>query len=306
MEKLHPITSCYICNSSISLKKYIGKNLPSRTRIYQCDECSHVSITPFPSDSFLSQLYALKSELVFGPDFVESNSDQQENAEINQVNPKTWISKLLQFYPAGDLLDFGCADGKLVDSLIGRGWPAVGVDVAGFRKDRNFYTTLNEVVNPKKFQYIVLQDTLEHLTDPREVVNQLSRRTVGDGKWFISIPISSSLEYKILGHRWSMVEPYGHLHFFSCKSISKLLSEAGFEIVSMRKRRKPTVWKREMINLIRALISIPYSLIRFKGSEHLRARLFLLINSLLFILSRGDQVDICCQYSPKRISLQDR
>lgn len=304
MKDLYPVTSCYICDSSITIKRYIPKNLPHKTRIYQCRVCKHVSITPFPSDVFLFELYAIKSELVLGKDFVESNSIQDTGAKKFRADPHTWISKLLQNYPTGDLLDFGCADGKLVDFLNSRGWQALGVDISGFRRETNFYTTLNEIDSPRKFRYIVLQDVLEHLSDPKDIIDQLRRRTLEGGKWFISIPTSSSFEYKLLGERWTMISPYGHLHFFSHKSISRLLSEAEFKILSINRRRKPSIWMREIINLVRLCASIPYSLFRFKGTKHLQSRVSSLINSVVYLISRGDQFDIICEYSPTRTSLE--
>lgn len=222
----------------------------------------------------------------------------------SQADPHTWISKLLQNYPIADLLDFGCGDGKLVDFLNSTGWPAFGVDICGFRRETNFYLTLNEIDSPRKFQYIVLQDVLEHLSDPKEIIDQLRRSTLEGSKWFISIPTSSSLDYKLLGYRWTMISPYGHLHFFSLKSISKLLSDAGFKILSINRRRKSTIWKREIINLIRLFASIPYSFFRFKGAKHLRSRLSYLVNSVVYLISMGDQLDIVCEYSTTRTSLE--
>jgi hypothetical protein len=249
-----------------------------------------VSLTPFPTSNYLEKLYETKSELVLGRDFVESNKESSSARLVE--NPDTWVSDLVQSYPKGDLLDFGCADGALVDYLCELKWNAVGVDIANFRRGANYFSRLGDISNLAMFDYVVLQDVLEHLVDPKIVIQELVLRTHRNGLWFISIPTSNSLEFRILKQNWDMITPYGHLHFYSLRSIEKVLNEAGLQILSIEKRRKPTAWIREIKNFNRLCFSIPYSIIRMKGGNHMQSRLRALVHSFIFLSSKGDQLEI--------------
>ena len=154
MDFLVNVTTCYVCNSSITLIGEVPLKMPSPTNVYKCQECKHVSITPFPTSNYLEKLYDTKSELVLGFDFVEANQKSASTPAL--VNPGTWVSELVKSYPQGDLLDFGCADGALVDYLCELQWKAVGVDIASFRKGTNFFSHLKEVSKPARFDYVVL------------------------------------------------------------------------------------------------------------------------------------------------------
>lgn len=293
MDHLVDITTCYVCNSPITLIRNLLQKIPIPTNVYQCQKCEHVSLTPFPISNYLEKLYETKSELVLSFDFVEANKKTASAGLV--VNPDTWVSNLVPRYPKGDLLDFGCADGALVDYLCKLKWNAIGVDIASFRTGINFFSRLEEISEPVKFNYVVLQDVLEHLVEPKIVIDGIVQRTHENGLWFISIPTSSSLEFKILKQKWDMISPYGHLHFFSCKSIEKVLTEAGLRILSVKKRRKPTNWSREIKNCSRLCFSIPYSILRMKGMSHLQLRLRALVHSLIFLVSKGDQLEIIAQ-----------
>ena len=275
MRCLINVTTCYVCNSPITLIGEVPLEMPNPTNVYKCKECKHVSITPFPTSNYLESLYDTKSQLVLGVDFVEANEKFPSTSTV--VNPGTWVSDLVQSYPKGDLLDFGCAD------------------VASFRRGANFYSHLDEVSEPAKFDYVVLQDVLEHLVDPKILIQEIVQRTKKNGIWFISIPTSSSLEFRTLKQNWDMISPYAHLHFYSHESINKVLNEAGLRILNIKKRRKPTNWNREIKNFSRLCLSIPYSMIRMKGMSHLQCRWRALVHSIVFICSLGDQLEIIAQ-----------
>ena len=75
----------------------------------------------------------------------------------------------------------------------------------------------------KKFDLIYLVEVIEHLEDPIKTLKELSKSLKEKGKIFISTPMGMKREFLTRAY-----EADSHLHFFSKKSLSFALKEAGF------------------------------------------------------------------------------
>ena len=80
------------------------------------------------------------------------------------------------------------------------------------------------------FDVIVLSDVLEHVEDPFSLVRKVSELIKNGGSVYCSFPNNQSLRALLLKERWRMIRPFGHLHFFSEKSLRILFESNGFKI----------------------------------------------------------------------------
>jgi SAM-dependent methyltransferase len=139
--------------------------------------------------------------------------------------------------PGSRAFDFGCGNGRWLDTLAAHGWETHGLDPAlktAFRR----HSELKAIPVTPQFQFVVLSHVLEHLTNPGLVLTRLAAATLPGGWIYISVP---SLD-RLPEHRdWHyVINARAHLAAFSEDCLTALLERAGFGCVPVVKRIKPT------------------------------------------------------------------
>ena len=148
------------------------------------------------------------------------------------------------------VLDVGCATGYLAQELKKRGCEVVGLDISpeavqearqicdqAFAAD--VQVGLPEEIKKGSFDYIILADVLEHLTEPQSALKNLSPYLKPSGQILISTPniANYSVRLRLLAGRFDYTESWmmdrGHPHFFTRKSLIKMLDRTGYQIVKL-------------------------------------------------------------------------
>ena len=137
--------------------------------------------------------------------------------------------------PGAKAIDFGCGEGKLLNSLQDAGWETYGIEpssgVAFLRHRR-----LEEPPQDRSFDFVFLHHVLEHVRNPLQVLQQLAGALREGGVLFVSVPrldtlpVHRDLKYCIDGHK--------HLMCFSQASLTWLLGRAGFSVAGDLHRRE--------------------------------------------------------------------
>lgn len=149
--------------------------------------------------------------------------------------------------PNSKLLDFGCSTGYFGSYIKKhKNCTVYGVEISddinearkvldgvySFDLDGNW----PELVYERKYDYLFFGDVLEHVKDPRFVLEKCQKLLKKEGKIFISTPniahISTRLELMSGNFEY---EPMGildetHLKYFTKRSLTKLISDAGFQL----------------------------------------------------------------------------
>jgi 2-polyprenyl-3-methyl-5-hydroxy-6-metoxy-1,4-benzoquinol methylase len=167
------------------------------------------------------------------------------------------------------ILDLGCGNGAFANYLIGKGYNVYGTDasisgiqIANMSNPGHFFLQdLAEGVLPQelanlKFKTIISTEVIEHLYDPRGYIKyckSVLERSSG-GQLIISTPYHGF--FKNLGlsvtnswdRHFTALWDGGHIKFWSYKTLSELLAEFDFEIVSFKGcGRLPYLWKSMII-----------------------------------------------------------
>ena len=79
------------------------------------------------------------------------------------------------------------------------------------------------------FDVVCLWDTIEHLVDPTAYVEKISRHLPSGGLLAITTGDIGSLNARFRGKNWRLLHAPTHYHFFSKKSLLRLLERFGFE-----------------------------------------------------------------------------
>jgi SAM-dependent methyltransferase len=170
---------------------------------------------------------------------------------INAVEAFSWIERYSQ--GAGQpfrFLDFGSGWGFTLLAAKEKGWELYGIEplpaCSVYARAKTGATVITDVLRdnmfpPETFNAITSFQVFEHLPDPAGDLKKLYTMMAKGGVMLIEVPNIDTWTISVLRdkHRHFVQD---HLNFFSKESLSKLLSNAGFEVVdSYRPARKMTV-----------------------------------------------------------------
>lgn len=179
------------------------------------------------------------------------------------------------------VLDIGCGDGHLLD-LLRTHHPArlelegvefseraaQGAERAGFRVYRG---PIEEVALPAdSFDLIIMNQLIEHVRDPRAVLERVATALRRGGHLFLETPNIDSLDARIFRRRyWGGYHIPRHFHLFDGAGLRRLADAAGFDPVSHQSLVCPQFW---IISLRNWLCDV--------GPRELAVRLFSPFNPL--------------------------
>lgn len=133
---------------------------------------------------------------------------------------------------ASSVLDYGCGSGEWLIEL-GERFPGLalhGTDMARPARERLPFKWIHSATidqEQRKFDLITLCHVLEHLRDPRETLQRLSRCLAPGGSIWIATPNAESYLFESLGGRARDADFPRHRQIFSAPALSNLLSDCG-------------------------------------------------------------------------------
>jgi len=174
------------------------------------------------------------------------------------------LRRFIGTMPLGSrLLDLGCGNGALLATFAEAGWELVGVDAShsGITQARQHYPQvrfenadvchdLTALFPPAYFDAIVAVEVVEHLYDPRRFVRNCWRLLKPAGTLVLTTPYHGYLKNIAIAvsgksdHHYNPLWDCGHIKFWSKRTITTLLEEAGFNAFAFACRgRLPLLWK---------------------------------------------------------------
>ena len=196
--------------------------------IVRCRGCTHMQLREIPTQAELEQAYAAAAS----DDYVEEEAGQRATA-------RDLLERLERHVDKGPLVDLGCWVGFLLDEARARGWdPVTGIEpstfASGYARDRlRLDVRTDDLMTadlPAGRQHaVVLGDVIEHLPDPGAALDRVMGLLAPGGAVMLMLPDAGSRVAKLMGSRWWSVIPT-HLHYFTRRSLARLLSDHGFEL----------------------------------------------------------------------------
>ena len=119
----------------------------------------------------------------------------------------------------------------------------------------------------KGFDLVLFIEIIEHINNPREVLDNIRLIMSADGILYITTPNFASIERIIIGKKWSMICYPEHISYYSPRTIDALLTGLGFERITL---------KTENISIYRVVQSLQLAGVLggpVHGSGHLADRL---------------------------------
>ena len=202
--------------------------------VVRCRSCGHGSLLHELSDTAISAAYANASD----PVSVREEPGQVETA-------RRALRRIERHLEPGSLCDIGCWTGSFLVAARERGWHAVGVEPSVWAsargRERGVDIRTGELSDAHlashSYRLVVVADVLEHLHDPGVLLAAIRDLLERGGAVYVTVPDAGSLLARLLGRRWWSVLPM-HLQYFTRESLSRLVRQAGFDVVELRTHPK--------------------------------------------------------------------
>ena len=206
--------------------------------LLKCKDCKFVWQKNIPNQNFSIDLYEniidseqslKKSKLKY------HNQKHNNNKEIEKITSTFKEEKI-------NILDFGAGWGHWLMSGPSSLYDSYALELSFQRKEflkSNGINVLNfETINSYEnfFHYIRLDQVLEHLDEPNEVLKIIKKLGKKDCIFFISVPDGTKIIEKenLIVIEKGPVQPLEHLNCFSKHSLKKLLNTHGFRPLNLK------------------------------------------------------------------------
>ena len=221
---------CGICGAN-DYKEKLRKN---GYKVVTCNKCGHIYVNPRLDFSTLNELYN-ENKISPMPYYVENLAQDKKTFEQRL--------KLVEKYKKkGKLLDVGCAIGTFMNVAKERGWEVKGIDLNRSSVQKCKEAGLDVMCSAFEkhsfekgsFDAIIMNDFLEHVPDPKEVLKTANGLLKKGGVILIVTPKIDSFMGKISGKKWLHLKPDEHIHFYNKKNLGRILKDAGFSPIVMK------------------------------------------------------------------------
>lgn len=168
------------------------------------------------------------------------------------------LQEIRRYCPGGDLIEVGCAYGFFLEQAREhfrvRGFDIAEVPVRYAREhlglDARYEVFKAGSVESASADVAVLWDTLEHLPRPDLTLEAVAGALRPGGYLFLTTGDISSWMARFRRHKWRLIHPPTHLHYFSRRTLRLLLERTGLSLVKLR---YTAVW-RSMRQILYSLL----------------------------------------------------
>lgn len=249
---------CLFCDgdeteSVASGRDYEYDSSPDRFELLRCRGCGLMFIQPRPAPDAMAVIYpgnyyAYQEEEAERP-FVKYFRDRVERVKVRRY------AELIGNGPAS-VLDIGCGDGRLLEILRRFGpkaWRLAGVEIGeaaaeraaakGFEVRSGDFETLPVQGWEESFDCALMHHVIEHTRRPRETLRKVASLLKRGGVFSVETPETRGWDFRLFrSHYWGGYHIPRHFYLFDQQTLTRLLREEGFEIVSVRSILSPAFW----------------------------------------------------------------
>jgi len=232
------LTMCPLCSTPSWEEVYTTGDrhyrIPGEFRVVRCVNCSLIFLNPMYSDEELAGMYP--ADYYAYQDKFQSDGFKQG---LKRALGFRTTTKDPRFAAPGRVLDIGCGSGWFLRNVQDQGWTAYGVEInaAAAQIGRElgglniFCGTLEQAgFPPDYFDYVRSNHAFEHMSRPKEQLQEMRRILKPGGKLMLGVPNIESLAAKLFGRYWWYLGAPVHPFSYSVRTLTALLQENGFAI----------------------------------------------------------------------------
>lgn len=226
------------CNNCRSLKKreLFAEARAQKHRVVSCCDCGLMFADPLVTSNLAGYLVP--------PDQVQPLTDDSPEVRRGRDKLPDYLAiepVLGQFLPErGQLVEVGAYSGLLLEHFRRAGWAVLGIEPDGrgveyarrrFGIDVRQGTLETVPLEADSVAAAVMLHVIEHIDDPAAAVRAVARLLRPGGVFVVETPTYDSLAFWLLGRRERSMSCDGHIYFYTERTLSALLTQAGFELL---------------------------------------------------------------------------
>jgi 2-polyprenyl-3-methyl-5-hydroxy-6-metoxy-1,4-benzoquinol methylase len=232
--KGYGMKKCIICNNDIFSPLY-------NNTLKQCRACSFITANLEIDEEKLKRLY---SEKYFKGEEYLDYVMEKDCLQKNFIQRLKYIQKLVPYSNIKTALELGCAYGFFAE-VFKKLYPKAhytGIDIVSeaieygtqeLRQNLILGDFLAMDIQHNHFSDIFLWDVIEHLKDPRAFLEKICCCLQTSGRLYITTGDIGALLPRVLKDRWRLIHPPTHVHYFSKKTLGKLLAQYNFKVLNI-------------------------------------------------------------------------
>jgi 2-polyprenyl-3-methyl-5-hydroxy-6-metoxy-1,4-benzoquinol methylase len=237
--------TCTLCGATFAPEAHV-RWVKDGHEIVRCPSCGLLCRRELPTEEELDAIYGLSyfkgSPEGRGTGYLDYVGDE----DLHRQAARRRLELLERTVPRqGRLLDVGAAAGFFVDEARARGWDAGGLDVSEpmvrfgretLQAPLELGTLASDAAGDGSLDALTMWDYIEHSIDPVGEVRRAQQLLKPGGALAMSTGDAATLVARVSGSRWHLLTPEHHNYFFTAATLSRLLEENGFEIVTFDHR----------------------------------------------------------------------
>lgn len=252
-DDLLTLRNCPTCDTT-GFSKILQKD---HMDIVQCENCNLVYTNPIFNDEHYKTTYQSRDY----QEIVKDLGEESHNYRVNRFGKERVkiMAKLIKDQNDVNYLDVGCSTGFVIEAASTEGWNAVGIDLnpsaIEFGKSRGLdlqNNSLDEISFPENyFDVISMFDVLEHLPNPKEIINQALKYLKEGGILFIYVPNWDSASRILMEENAHFIWPTHHLNYYTPNTLQSFLENLGLKVEYLVTEGLDVVdyiWREEEIN----------------------------------------------------------
>jgi len=210
-------------------------------RVYQCNNCSFIEVFPKPPADELIKIYNkeyFRSDEARSYGYLDYLKDK-ENYLSTFRKRFDILDKTIHFDINKKILEIGAAYGFFLSVLEERGFKnltgtEIAEEAANSARSRLKHSkmVLGQIKDiHEKFDYIFLWEVIEHVYDPKEMIEKCDNLLNPNGYLIIETQNVKSLAARILGKKWWHYKHKEHIYHFNKKTLRILVNK--FKVISI-------------------------------------------------------------------------
>lgn len=285
---VHRGKPCVVCGRQEVKSLYTYCYHERTSDIVQCVNCGHLYMDPVP-------LVELNTRTMDGV----ADSEFWGNAFLQGLHERLVFNREIRavrkFLPGGTprLLDIGSGTGWATFIWQKNRFAVTGLEpsLERTKRARELYripvvhSHIENFSTTELYDIVVMRHLLEHIEHPDQMLRKVRSFLKPGGLLLIIIPNINSIGRHLFRENWEWVLPW-HLHFYTPKTLSRLLEKVGFEKLKVYQMPSP-LWYPHTIN--KALFG---SAPRFKFPHIIAVLLSLPIVFLGMLLNLNDNMTL--------------
>ena len=236
MSKIEPI--CIYCQSKNYSSKYKFQDIyEDQYSLLKCLDCETYFLNPKPSEKQLARAY---NEEYYGKGEKKFNPTVEKVIDLFRSFKAKGFSRYLP--GQGKVLDIGCGNGHFLHYLGKCGeYELHGIEPEGKSAERaEKYKEIRLLKGPltessyqeNSFDAISLIHVFEHLPNPREIIEIITRIGKPKAILYIEMPNIDSWQARFYKGDWLHLDPPRHLNLMSPERLKKNLHDFGWELIA--------------------------------------------------------------------------